>query len=100
MVRFKNRYLLFELAWKDGKFDDSISELPRPVACLSSVKGPTAAPSTVACMPPVPTPPRPPPPAAAVPADEAVLLAAFRDSLRQNFGDHGLGTALASFQGG
>lgn len=26
MVRFKNRYLLFELVWKDGKLDDSISE--------------------------------------------------------------------------
>ena len=26
MVRFKNRYMVFELAWKDGKFDDSISE--------------------------------------------------------------------------
>lgn len=26
MVRFKNRYLLFELVWKDGKLDDGISE--------------------------------------------------------------------------
>ena len=26
MVRFKNRYLLFELVWKDGRLDDSISE--------------------------------------------------------------------------
>lgn len=26
MVRFKNRYLLFELVWKDGRFDESISE--------------------------------------------------------------------------
>ena len=29
MVRFKNRYLLFELVWKDGRFDDSISERRR-----------------------------------------------------------------------
>ena len=34
-----------------------------------------------------------------MPADDAVLLAAFRDSLQQNFGDHGLGSALASLQG-
>ncbi|KAL4433886.1 hypothetical protein ABPG75_000327 [Micractinium tetrahymenae] len=54
MVRFKNRYLLFEVCWKDGRFDDSITE--------------------------------------------AILLAAFRDSLQQNFGDYGLGCALASFQ--
>ena len=44
------------------------------------------------------------PPAAAAcrrrpPADEAVLLGAFRDSLQLHFGDHGLGSALASFQG-
>lgn len=26
MVRFKNRYMLFDVSWKDGKFDDSISE--------------------------------------------------------------------------
>lgn len=32
-------------------------------------------------------------------AAEAVLLGAFRDSLQQNFGDHGLGCALASLQG-
>lgn len=32
-------------------------------------------------------------------ADEAVLLTAFRDSMQQNFGDHGLGCALASLQG-
>ena len=25
-MRFKNRYLLFELVWKDGKFEESISE--------------------------------------------------------------------------
>jgi hypothetical protein len=34
-----------------------------------------------------------------MPADEAVLLGAFRDSLQLHFGDHGLGSALASFQG-
>ena len=26
MVRFKNRYLLFELIWKDGKVDLAVSE--------------------------------------------------------------------------
>lgn len=26
MVRFKNRYMVFELVWKDGKVDDTISE--------------------------------------------------------------------------
>ncbi|KAK9868193.1 hypothetical protein WJX84_000151 [Apatococcus fuscideae] len=45
MVRFKNRYLVFELIWKDG---------------------------------------------------EAALLSTFRDLVAQNFGDHGLGQALAS----
>jgi RNase P/RNase MRP subunit POP5 len=30
--------------------------------------------------------------------DEAALLAVFRDSLQQTFGDYGLGSALASFQ--
>lgn len=54
MVRYHNRYMLFEMFWKDGKFDDSISE--------------------------------------------AVLLGAFRDNIQQCFGDHGLGSALASFQ--
>lgn len=54
MVRFKNRYMLFEVCWKDGRFDDTITE--------------------------------------------AALLATFRDSLQQNFGDYGLGCALASFQ--
>ncbi|PSC69139.1 spindle assembly abnormal 6-like protein [Micractinium conductrix] len=53
-MRFKNRYLLFELQWKDGRLDEGLSE--------------------------------------------AALLASFRDSLQQNFGDHGLGCALASFQ--
>ena len=32
-------------------------------------------------------------------ADEAALLAVFRESLQQTFGDYGLGSALASFQG-
>lgn len=32
-------------------------------------------------------------------SDEAGLLAAIRDSLQQTFGDYGLGSALASFQG-
>jgi hypothetical protein len=32
-------------------------------------------------------------------AGEVVLLNAFRDSLQLNFGDHGLGSALASMQG-
>ncbi|KAL4419534.1 hypothetical protein ABPG77_005765 [Micractinium sp. CCAP 211/92] len=54
MVRFKNRYMLFEVCWKDGRYDDTITE--------------------------------------------AALLATFRDSLQQNFGDFGLGCALASFQ--
>jgi hypothetical protein len=31
-------------------------------------------------------------------SDEAALLAVFRDSLQQTFGDYGLGSALASFQ--
>lgn len=30
MVRFKNRYMLFEVCWKDGRFDDTISESRRP----------------------------------------------------------------------
>lgn len=55
MVRFKNRYILFQLHWKDGKIDDSL--------------------------------------------DEPALLAVFRESIRQNFGDFGLGGALVSFQG-
>lgn len=27
MVRFKNRYFVFELTWKDGRFDEDLSEL-------------------------------------------------------------------------
>ena len=30
-MRFKNRYMLFELVWKDGKFDATISEALAPV---------------------------------------------------------------------
>ena len=30
---------------------------------------------------------------------EAGLVGAFRDSIHENFGDHGLGCALASMQG-
>lgn len=33
-MRFKNRYLLFELVWKDGKFDDSISEAFAAGSCM------------------------------------------------------------------
>lgn len=54
MVRFKNRYLLLELIWKDARIDLSLPE--------------------------------------------AALLGAFRDSMQSNFGDYGLGTALASLQ--
>ncbi|KAK9833872.1 hypothetical protein WJX74_008434 [Apatococcus lobatus] len=54
MVRFKNRYLVFELIWKDGKRDESLGE--------------------------------------------SALLNAFRELVAQNFGDHGLGQALASLQ--
>ena len=53
-------------------------------------------PSSPPCLCP---PPPPPMSCASPPADDAVLLTAFRDSLQQNFGDHGLGSALASLQG-
>jgi ribonuclease P/MRP protein subunit POP5 len=52
MVRFKNRYLLVEMVWKDGRMDTSLNE--------------------------------------------AALLPVLRDSMAVNFGDHGLGMALAS----
>ena len=113
MVRFKNRYLLFELVWKDGKLDDSISErggsslaLRRSYCVLGNLvrkepsllllmSGKVAAWSCpcTACSP------LPPCPCGPVRAAEAGLLGAFRDSLQQNFGDHGLGCALASLQG-
>lgn len=53
-MRFKNRYLLLEVVWKDGKTDLAITEL--------------------------------------------ALLGVFRESIKQNFGDYGLGLALASVQ--
>lgn len=86
-MRYKNRYLLFELLWKDGKLDDSISERVR--GCRSRA----AACATVAARHNAPSS------CVFETAGEGVLLGAFRDSLQQNFGDHGLGTALASLQG-
>ncbi|GLC39461.1 hypothetical protein PLESTF_000833500 [Pleodorina starrii] len=54
MVRLKNRYLVVEVTWKDGKIDDSCTD--------------------------------------------QLLLQAIRDSVAQNFGDHGLGSSVASLQ--
>ena len=54
MVRYKNRYLLLELIWKDGKIDLGVSE--------------------------------------------GSLLGIIRESMQTNFGDYGLGSALASMQ--
>ena len=54
MVRFKNRFLLLEVIWKDSKVDLAMSE--------------------------------------------ASLLSAIRESVQTNFGDLGLGLALASLQ--
>ena len=119
MVRHKNRYMVFELMWKDGKVDDSISAWvaahtdQRPRACAPAHAKRAAAAlgwggadgcSWLRRGAGVP--------AAALPANqprcpagplgrtgEAVLLAVFRESIQQNFGDFGLGSALASFQG-
>ena len=54
MVRFKNRYMLLELLWKDGKTELRLSEV--------------------------------------------TLLGIIRDSVQTNFGDYGLGIALAALQ--
>ena len=32
-MRFKNRYLLFELQWKDGRLDEGLSERRAGEAC-------------------------------------------------------------------
>uniref|UniRef100_A0A7S0YRF2 Ribonuclease P/MRP protein subunit POP5 n=1 Tax=Polytomella parva TaxID=51329 RepID=A0A7S0YRF2_9CHLO len=37
MVRYKNRYLVVELLWKDGKFDYSLGETPISQALKDSV---------------------------------------------------------------
>ena len=114
MVRFKNRYLLFELVWKDGKLDDSISEQGKGAARLRAMAYRRCQPAgkrgrQQCCLPSQMAAghhacagrrPTAAPPGAHLCADEAVLLAVFRDSLQQNFGDHGLGCALASLQGG
>lgn len=54
MVRFKNRYMLFHIHWKDAKIDETINE--------------------------------------------AALAGAVRDSIAENFGDHGAGTCATSLQ--
>jgi hypothetical protein len=69
------RYFLMELLWRDGRVDDSVGAL-RSMPCAV-----IAACMTRCC------------------AGEAVLLAAFRESLQLNFGDAALGAALASLQG-
>ncbi len=94
MVRFKNRYMLFEVCWKDGRYDDTISECRKPpwhawtlmqAAERCQRRAAAAAAGTDGPLSSL--------------AAEAALLATFRDSLQQNFGDFGLGCALASFQG-
>lgn len=94
MVRFKNRYMLFEVCWKDGRYDDTISECRKPLwhawklmqaAERCQRRAAASAAGTDGPFSPL--------------AAEAALLATFRDSLQQNFGDWGLGCALASFQG-
>ena len=37
MVRFKNRYLLFEMVWKDGRVDDSLTDANVASAIRDSV---------------------------------------------------------------
>ena len=38
MVRFKNRYLLFELSWEDGKVDESVASVDLFRAIRESVQ--------------------------------------------------------------
>lgn len=93
MVRFKNRYLVMEMVWKDGRIDEAVSECT-PCAtepCLC-VRGFVQSAARADRGPPTLSP-------RGVRAAEAVLLGAVRDSVQQNFGDYGLGCALASFQG-
>ena len=72
------RYLVFQLVWKDNRLDESLSELKAFMA------------SGVCQLCPADT-------QRAV--DESNLLTTFRELVGQNFGDHGLGQALASLQG-
>lgn len=91
MVRFKNRYMVFELMWKDGKVDETISASN---TCSKEFLEPRKACMRCAALPPLHST------AVMPPADEGVLLSVVRESIQQNFGDYGLGSALASFQGG
>ena len=102
MLRFKNRYLLVELAFKDGKIDETISEctidtkirtyslswLPLIAQCPSNARHtslspfPTSLPFSISQL-----------------AAEQIILGDIRQSLQQNFGDHALGSALVSLFG-
>ena len=100
MVRFKNRYLVMEMVWKDGRIDEAVSEcIPADSAAVPSLQSAVNVRGLCRQRHTLVTDQCPalsvPPPAAA----EAVLLGAVRDSVQQNFGDYGLGCALASFQG-
>ena len=88
--------MLLEALWKDGKIDESISAPASTSHRLTSIR----------CTP-VCCPSRRPRAKqchhmtfrVALTADASVLLAALRESLATTFGDHGLGSALASLQG-
>lgn len=109
MVRFKNRYIVFELTWKDGRLDEGLSELNGATwanyfsyfrrhdvtaaikdAEIVVIKIPRYLEAfNIIFLGFVWTPS----------AGEAGLLTVFRENLQQTFGDYGLGSALASFQG-
>jgi len=106
MVRFKNRYLLVQLAFKDGKIDETISELTfyTKVRAQSLPWSPLIVPivkQRSSLAPPTPTPPPLNLPSFSTSqlAAEQIVLGDIRQSIQQNFGDHALGSALVSLFG-
>jgi hypothetical protein len=105
MVRFKNRYLLVQLAFKDGKIDETISELTfyTKVRAQSLPWSPLIVP-IVKQRSSLGAPPHTPPlnlPSFSTSqlAAEQIVLGDIRKSIQQNFGDHALGSALVSLFG-
>lgn len=94
MVRFKNRYISLGIAWKDGRSDESLSAYLNSMHCISCVDTHLGISCSIrtSCLPS-------PYSRSGNITDEGILLQVFRDELQRAFGDYGLGSALASFQG-